>query len=75
MAWKRSAWSILQEEVDLRLKLCVANINLEFDLLTISDLLGVNGFNRDTQTMILIITEIIIHSKYFPNSDWLKAHA
>ena len=29
MAWKRSAWSILQEEVDMRLKLCVANIYLE----------------------------------------------
>ena len=52
-----------------------ANINLEFNLLTISDLLGVNGFNLDTQTIVLIITEIIIHSKYFPNSDWLKARA
>ena len=34
MAWKRSAWSILQEEVDMQLKHYVANIYLEF-LLTI----------------------------------------
>ena len=34
MASKRSAWSILQEEVDMRLKHYVANIYLKF-LLTI----------------------------------------
>ena len=42
MAWKHSAWNILQEEVDIRLKLCVANIYLEF-FLAIPDLLGVRG--------------------------------
>ena len=26
-------------------------------------------------TIIIMITIIIVHSKYFPNSDWLKAHA
>ena len=26
-------------------------------------------------TIIIMITIIIAHSKYFPNSDWLKAHA
>ena len=28
-----------------------------------------------TITLTIPITIIIVHSKYFPNSDWLKAHA
>ena len=31
--------------------------------------------NHTTTTTFFKLTEIIIHSKYFPNSDWLRAHA
>ena len=33
----------------------------------------IKGYPRNHHYHSLI--EIIIHSKYFPNSDWLKAHA
>ena len=29
----------------------------------------------DIVMCIHVLTHFIIHSKYFPNSDWLKAHA
>ena len=37
------------------------------------DLEPVKHFKRMTSSLILIV--VIIHSKYFPDSDWLKAHA
>ena len=36
-----------------------------------SALYYLNAWNR----LAAFVPKIIIHSKYFPNSDWLKAHA
>ena len=33
-----------------------------------------NAQQKNTHTKEVYLTLIIIHSKYFPDSDWLKAH-
>ena len=34
-----------------------------------------NVFEQASGKILYLLKYIIIHSKYFPNSDWLKAHA